>query len=83
MTTDSPLPRSTSPQSPPKLVDDAAFKQEVADAVAERDAFWRKHERTQIAFVQEECQKLMAKMHRELERLHMANRGFLLQFLIK
>jgi hypothetical protein len=52
-----------------------SVSQKIANARTERDEFWQRHEQAQLDFMRGETEKLMGKMHKEMERLHMANRG--------
>jgi DNA repair exonuclease SbcCD ATPase subunit len=51
------------------------FKEVLNNAIAERDEMWRKHEKAQIAYVQDRNAQLLSRLHAEIECLHNANRA--------
>lgn len=51
------------------------FKKKLAEAIMERDDMWRKHEKAQISYLQEQNAQLLSRLHEEIERLQNANRG--------
>lgn len=55
-----------------------AFKEELDKALAERDEMWRKHEKEQIVYLQQQNSHLLSRLHTEIERLSNVNRGKLL-----
>ncbi|KAH7731735.1 ImpB/MucB/SamB family protein [Aphelenchoides avenae] len=50
------------------------FKKKLAEAVMERDDMWRKHEKAQISYLQEQNAQLLSRLHDEIERLQNVNR---------
>lgn len=52
-----------------------AFKEELDKALAERDEMWRKHEKEQIAYLQQQNSQMLSRLHVEIERLQNVNRG--------
>lgn len=52
-----------------------AFKEEMDKALAERDDIWRRHEKQQISYLQNQNSQMLSRLHLEIERLHNVNRG--------
>ncbi|CAD5216533.1 unnamed protein product [Bursaphelenchus okinawaensis] len=50
------------------------FKEKLNEALNERDEMWRKHEKEQIAYVQQQTSQMLARLHNEIERLVNKNR---------
>lgn len=50
-------------------------KAELDEALAERDDMWRRHERAQIAFLQNDHAHMLKALHDEIERLQQLCRG--------
>ncbi|CAD5222490.1 unnamed protein product [Bursaphelenchus xylophilus] len=50
------------------------FKEKLNEALSERDEMWRKHEKEQIAYVQQQTSQMLARLHNEIERLMGKNR---------
>lgn len=53
-----------------------AFKEELNRALAERNDMWRKHEKEQIVYLQNQNSQMLSKLHGEIERLQNINRGW-------
>ncbi|KAI6177282.1 hypothetical protein M3Y97_00889800 [Aphelenchoides bicaudatus] len=51
-----------------------AFKEELNKALTERDEIWRKHEKSQISYLQQQNAQMLSRLHVEIERLQNINR---------
>lgn len=57
-----------------------AFKKELEKVLAEKDDMWRRHEKEQIAYLQNQNSQMLSRLHVEIERLQSVNRGLFITF---